>query len=58
MAIGYVTKNDNGGTKGQLKTVSIRTDIDPEPRQRRRERSGLRGLDPGRQDRHRPDLAW
>ena len=27
-AIGYVTKNDNGGYKGQLKTVSIRADID------------------------------
>jgi uncharacterized protein (DUF736 family) len=26
-AIGYVTKNDNGSTKGQLKT-SIRADID------------------------------
>jgi uncharacterized protein (DUF736 family) len=27
-AIGYVTKNDNGSYKGQLKTVSIRADID------------------------------
>ncbi|MDH2380728.1 DUF736 family protein [Bradyrhizobium sp. CER78] len=27
-AIGYVTKTENGGYKGQLKTVSIRTDID------------------------------
>ena len=27
-AIGYVTKNDNGSYKGQLRTVSIRADID------------------------------
>jgi len=27
-AIGYVTKNDNGSYRGQLKTVSIRADID------------------------------
>ncbi len=27
-AIGYVTKNDNGSYKGQLKTVSIRAEID------------------------------
>jgi uncharacterized protein (DUF736 family) len=27
-AIGYVTKNDNGTYKGQLRTVSIRADID------------------------------
>ncbi len=27
-AIGYVTKHSNGGYKGQLKTVSIRADID------------------------------
>lgn len=26
--IGYVTKNDNGSYKGQLKTVSIRVEID------------------------------
>jgi uncharacterized protein (DUF736 family) len=30
-AIGYVTRNDNGGYKGQLKTVSIRADIDIVP---------------------------
>ncbi len=30
-AIGYVTKNDNGSYKGQLKTVSIRADIDIVP---------------------------
>jgi uncharacterized protein (DUF736 family) len=30
-AIGYVTKLDNGGFKGQLKTVSIRADIDIVP---------------------------
>jgi uncharacterized protein (DUF736 family) len=27
-AIGYVIKNDNGSYKGQLRTVSIRADID------------------------------
>ena len=27
-AIGYVTKQENGGFKGQLKTLSIRADID------------------------------
>ena len=27
-AIGYVTKHENGSYKGQLKTVSIRADID------------------------------
>jgi uncharacterized protein (DUF736 family) len=27
-AIGYVTKNDNGSYKGQLKTVSMRADIE------------------------------
>lgn len=27
-AIGYVTRNDNGSYKGQLRTVSIRADID------------------------------
>jgi uncharacterized protein (DUF736 family) len=26
--IGYVTKQDNGGYKGQLKTLTIRADID------------------------------
>lgn len=30
-AIGYVTKQDNGGYKGQLKTLSIRADIDIVP---------------------------
>ncbi|MBR0900096.1 DUF736 family protein [Bradyrhizobium tropiciagri] len=30
-AIGYVTKDDNGSYKGQLKTVSIRADIDIVP---------------------------
>jgi uncharacterized protein (DUF736 family) len=30
-AIGYVTRNENGGYKGQLKTVSIRADIDIVP---------------------------
>ena len=30
-AIGFVTKNDNGGFKGQLKTLSIRADIDIVP---------------------------
>ena len=30
-AIGYVTKQANGGFKGQLKTLSIRADIDIEP---------------------------
>ena len=30
-AIGYVTKNDNGSYKGQLRTVSIRADIDIVP---------------------------
>jgi uncharacterized protein (DUF736 family) len=30
-AIGYVTKRENGGYKGQLKTVSIRADIDIVP---------------------------
>ena len=30
-AIGYVTKNDNGTYKGQLRTVSIRADIDIVP---------------------------
>lgn len=27
-AIGYVTKQDNGGFRGQLKTVSIKAEID------------------------------
>ena len=27
-AIGYVTKSDNGSFKGQLRTLSIRADID------------------------------
>lgn len=27
-AIGYVTREENGGFKGQLRTVSIRTDIE------------------------------
>ena len=30
-AIGYVTKQTNGGYKGQLKTLSIRADIDVVP---------------------------
>ncbi len=30
-AIGYVTKQQNGGFKGQLKTLSIRADIDIVP---------------------------
>ena len=30
-AIGYVTKQENGGFKGQLKTLSIRADIDIVP---------------------------
>ena len=30
-AIGYVTKLDNGGYRGQLKTVSIRADIEIVP---------------------------
>jgi uncharacterized protein (DUF736 family) len=30
-AIGYVTKQPNGGYKGQLKTVSIRADIEIVP---------------------------
>jgi uncharacterized protein (DUF736 family) len=30
-SIGYVTKQENGGFKGQLKTVSIRADIDIVP---------------------------
>lgn len=30
-AIGYVTKQANGGFKGQLKTLSIRADIDVVP---------------------------
>ncbi len=34
-AIGYVTKQENGGFKGQLKTLSIRADIDIVPNQRK-----------------------
>ncbi|MBB6414186.1 uncharacterized protein (DUF736 family) [Mesorhizobium sangaii] len=30
-AIGYVNKQDNGGYKGQLKTLSVRADIDIVP---------------------------
>ena len=30
-AIGYVTKQENGGFKGQLKTLSIRADIEIVP---------------------------
>ncbi|MDB5700794.1 MAG: hypothetical protein JWL66_993 [Sphingomonadales bacterium] len=30
-AIGYVTKQSNGGFKGQLKTLSIRADIEIVP---------------------------
>jgi uncharacterized protein (DUF736 family) len=30
-AIGYVTRTDNGGFKGQLKTVSIRAEIEIAP---------------------------
>ena len=30
-AIGYVTKQENGGFKGQLRTLSIRADIDIVP---------------------------
>lgn len=30
-AIGHVTRNENGGFKGQLKTLSIRTEIDIVP---------------------------
>ena len=30
-AIGYVTKQENGGFKGQLKTLSIRAEIDIVP---------------------------
>lgn len=32
-AIGYVTRQSNGGFKGQLKTLSIRADIDVVPNQ-------------------------
>ncbi|RUT85960.1 MULTISPECIES: DUF736 domain-containing protein [unclassified Mesorhizobium] len=32
-AIGYVTKQDNGGYKGQLRTLSVRADIDIVPNQ-------------------------
>ncbi|PLP60790.1 DUF736 domain-containing protein [Mesorhizobium loti] len=32
-AIGYVIKQDNGAYKGQLKTLSLRTDIDIVPNQ-------------------------
>lgn len=32
-AIGYVTKQENGGYKGQLKTLSVRADIDIVPNQ-------------------------
>ncbi|HIP79861.1 MAG TPA: DUF736 family protein [Kiloniellaceae bacterium] len=34
-AIGYVTKQESGGFKGQLKTLSIRADIDIVPNQRK-----------------------
>jgi uncharacterized protein (DUF736 family) len=30
-SIGYVTKQDNGGFKGQIKTLTIRADIDIVP---------------------------
>ena len=30
-AIGFVTRTDNGGFKGQLKTLSVRADIDIVP---------------------------
>jgi uncharacterized protein (DUF736 family) len=30
-AIGHVTRNENGGFKGQLRTLSIRTEIDIVP---------------------------
>jgi uncharacterized protein (DUF736 family) len=30
-AIGYVTKQPNGGYKGELKTLTIKTDIEIEP---------------------------
>ncbi|OWK18950.1 hypothetical protein AJ88_46650 [Mesorhizobium amorphae CCBAU 01583] len=32
-AIGYVTSQENGGYKGQLKTLSVRADIDIVPNQ-------------------------
>lgn len=34
-AIGYVTRTQNGGFKGQLKTLSIRSDIEIVPNQRK-----------------------
>jgi uncharacterized protein (DUF736 family) len=34
-AIGYVTKQSNGGFKGQLKTLSIRADIEIVPNTRK-----------------------
>jgi uncharacterized protein (DUF736 family) len=34
-AIGYVTRTQNGGFKGQLKTLSIRADIEIQPNQRK-----------------------
>lgn len=34
-AIGYVTRQENGGFKGQLKTLSIRADVDIVPNQRK-----------------------
>ena len=48
-AIGYVTKNDNGSYKGQLKTVSIRADIDIIPNRDKsaETHSGLRFAVPG-----------
>jgi hypothetical protein len=56
-AIGYVTKNDNGSYKGQLKTISIR-----EPSLQNGDKSDptdldLKGLYPRRRDRHGLDLA-
>lgn len=34
-AIGYVTKQENGGFKGQLKTLSIQAEIDIVPNQKK-----------------------
>ena len=34
-AIGYVTKHDDGSYKGQLRTLSIRADIDIQPTARK-----------------------
>jgi uncharacterized protein (DUF736 family) len=34
-AIGHVTRNDNGGFKGQLRTLSIRAEIDIVPNEKK-----------------------